>query len=181
MIPCIALVVGAGFGLMKAYGDFWQALSIATIACWLGMWAGSLVGMLFARYMFRKTAVKLTKKYKWIAAFDKAMDTDGLVFLIIIRICPLVPFAIQNYIIGATSMKFKGFAITGVFMVPWTGMMVFYGTTLSSIHDAINGNYNAGPVGLACNIGGSVIAIFASIFLSCVVKKHLDKMTLVAI
>ena len=80
---------------------------IATTACWLGMWVGSIIGMLFARYLFRKKAMKLARKYKLISAFDMAMDTDGFMFLIIMRICPLVPFAIQNYIVGATSMKMK--------------------------------------------------------------------------
>ena len=176
MIPCIALVVGAGYGLMKAYDDFWSSLLVASGACWLGMWLGSIFGMLFARHMFRKTAVKMAKKYKVISAFDMAMDTDGMMFLIIMRICPLIPFAIQNYIIGATSMKMKHFWITGLFMVPWTVMMVFYGTTLSNIHDAVNGNYETGPVGLAAMIVGSVMAILASIFLSIVVKRHLNNM-----
>ena len=94
MIPCIALVVGAGYGLMKAYGEFWSALTVATGACWFGMWLGSIFGMLFARYMFRKTAIKMAKKHKVMAAFDMAMDSDGTMFLIIMRICPLIPFAI---------------------------------------------------------------------------------------
>lgn len=59
-------------------------------------------------------------------------------------------------------------------MVPWTIMMVFYGTTLSNIHDAIDGNYEAGPVGLTFMIVGSIVAIIASIFLSIVVKRHLN-------
>ena len=176
MIPCIALVVGAGYGLMKAYDDFWSSLLVASGSCWLGMWLGSIFGMLFARYMFRKTAIKMAKKHKVISAFDMAMDTDGLMFLIIMRICPLIPFAIQNYIIGATSMKMKHFWVTGLFMVPWTVMMVFYGTTLSNIHDAVSGNYETGPVGLAAMIIGSVMAILASIFLSIVVKRHLNNM-----
>ena len=149
---------------------------IATSACWLGMWLGSIFGMLFARYLFRKKAMKLAKKHKWISAFDMAMDTDGFMFLIIMRICPLVPFAIQNYIMGATSMKMRQFAITGVFMLPWTGLMIFYGTTIASIQDAVEGKMNMGPFGLTAMIVGSIIAIIASIFLSCVVKKHLNKM-----
>ena len=60
-------------------------------------------------------------------------------------------------------------------MVPWTAMMVFFGTTISNIQDAISGNYNAGPFGLAAMIGGSVVAIIAAIFLSIVVKRHFNK------
>ena len=149
---------------------------IATLACWLGMWIGSIPGMLFARYMFRKTALKLSKKHKWMSAFDMAMDTDGVKFLIVMRCCPLLPFAIQNYLMGATCMKVRHLAATGVFMMPWTAMMVFYGTTLSNIHDALNGNYKTGPVGFTAMVGGSVIAIAASIYLSCTVKKIMNKM-----
>ena len=61
-------------------------------------------------------------------------------------------------------------------MAPWTGMMVFFGTTISNIADAVAGNYDAGPYGLAAMIGGSVVAIVAFIFLSIIVKKHFDKL-----
>ena len=100
MIPCIALVIGAGYGLNQAYGEFWSALFIGTLACWIGMWVGSIFGMWFARYLFRKKAKRMMKKYRVMKAFDMAMNSDGLMFLIIMRICPLVPFAIQNYVIG---------------------------------------------------------------------------------
>ena len=58
------------------------------------MWVGSIFGMMFARYLFQKKAKRMMKKYKVMKAFDMAMNTDGLTFLIIMRICPLVPFAI---------------------------------------------------------------------------------------
>ena len=73
-------------------------------------------------------------------------------------------------------MKMRQFWTTGVFMLPWTGLMIFYGTTLSSIQDAIEGNYKMGPFGLTAMIVGSVVAIIASIFLSFVVNRHLKKM-----
>ena len=73
-------------------------------------------------------------------------------------------------------MKMRQFWTTGVFMLPWTGLMIFYGTTLSSIQDAIEGNYEMGPFGLTAMIAGSVVAIIASIFLSLVVRRHLRKM-----
>ena len=55
-------------------------------------------------------------------------------------------------------------------MAPWTGMMVFFGTTISNITDAVAGNYEAGPYGLAAMIGGSVVAIVAFIFLSLLLR-----------
>ena len=73
-------------------------------------------------------------------------------------------------------MQTRPFAMTGIFMVPWTAMMVFYGTTISNLQSAIKGEYEQGPVGFAAMIIGSVMAILASIFLSIVVKRHLNNM-----
>ena len=176
LIPSIAFCLGSGFALMKAYKSAWLAITIASISCNLGMWLGSIFGCIFARYMFRETAIKLARKHKWMKALDLAMETDGLKFLIIMRICPLIPFAIQNYIMGATSMKVKHLAVTGPFMLPWTVMIVFFGTTLSNLHDAVNGDFETGPVGLVVLVGGSIIALLASLFLSIVVKRHFDSM-----
>ena len=176
LIPSIAFCLGSGFALMKAYGSAWLAIIIASVSCHLGMWLGSIFGMMFARYMFRETAVKLARKHKWMAAFDLAMETDGFKFLIIMRICPLIPFAIQNYIMGATSMKMKHFSVTGAFMLPWIVMIVFFGTTLSNLHDAVNGDFETGPIGFVVLIAGSVVALIAALLLSVVVKRHFDNM-----
>ena len=94
LIPSIAFCLGSGFALMKAYKSAALAIAIASCSCHLGMWFGSIFGTIFARYLFRETAMKLAKKHKWMAAFDLAMETDGVKFLIIMRICPLIPFAI---------------------------------------------------------------------------------------
>ena len=133
LIPSIGFCLGSGFALMKAYKSAWLAITIASLSCHIGMWLGSILGMLFARNMFRETAIKLAKKHKWMKALDLAMETDGLKFLIIMRICPLIPFSIQNYIMGATSMRLKHFAATGPFMLPWIVMIVSFGTTLSNL------------------------------------------------
>ena len=79
---------------MKAYKSAWMAITIASLSCHAGMWLGSILGMLFARNMFRETALKLAEKHRWMKALDLAMETDGLKFLIIMRICPLIPFSI---------------------------------------------------------------------------------------
>ena len=73
-------------------------------------------------------------------------------------------------------MHMKHFAVTGVFMLPWIVMIVFFGTTLSNLHDAVNGEFETGPVGLVVLIVGSIIALLASLFLTIVVKRHFDAM-----
>ena len=125
--------------------------------------------------MFRKKAKKAAKKFPVLRALDMAMDSDGVKLLIIMRCCPIVPHAIQNYFMGATAIKMRDFAPTGFFIAPYPAMMIFYGTTLSSIQDALEGNYDMGPGGTAAMIAAVVISLGGFIFLSCVVKRHLNK------
>ena len=39
----------------------------------------------------------MAKKYAIIGALDKAMETEGLKFTFLLRLCPLVPFNAFNY------------------------------------------------------------------------------------
>ena len=59
-------------------------------------------------------------------------------------------------------------------MLPWIALMVFFGTTISNIHDALNGEFKAGPVGFIALIVGAALSLIAFILLSITVKRHFD-------
>ena len=46
---------------------------------------------------------------------------------------------------GVTAIRLGHYAIGGVAMFPFVVILVFLGTTLSSIHDAVNGELETGP------------------------------------
>ena len=92
VLPGSLLTIGTGVALMKAYDNTWMALLIGSTSVWLGTWLGSIVAMLIARYLFREHAVKLAKQYRFINAFDKAIETEGFKLMILMRLCPLIPF-----------------------------------------------------------------------------------------
>jgi len=92
----------------------------------------------------------------------------------LLRLCPLVPFAIFNYVMGITAVSFFAYAVGGIGMLPGTLVYVFVGTTIGSIQEAASGDYDAGPAGLALLIVGSVLACAAIIYVSIVVKRYLN-------
>ena len=110
---------------------------VGGISVFAGAWVGSNLAMLLARYLFRKQAIQLSKKYALFRAIDAAMETDGLKFTLLMRLCPLIPYNAYNYVLGVTSVKFRDFAIGGVGMIPGAFVYVFIGTTIGSISDAV--------------------------------------------
>ena len=117
----------------------------------------------------------MAEKYAIIGALDKAMETEGLKFTFLLRLCPLVPFNAFNYMMGITGVKFWDYAIGGLGMLPGTIVYIFLGTTISNIADAASGNYEQGTASLVFIIVGTILAFIAIVYISCVVKKYLNE------
>lgn len=64
--------------------------------------------------------------------------------------------------------------IGGFGMLPGAFVYVLLGTTISSIADAANGNFDAGVLPLIMLIFGTVLALFAIIYISMVTKRYLN-------
>lgn len=94
--------------------------------------------------------------------------------MFLLRLCPIAPFTVLNYLFGITSIKVKDFMIGGFGMLPGAFVYVLLGTTISSIADAANGNFDAGVLPLIMLIFGTVLALFAIIYISMVTKRYLN-------
>ena len=98
--------------------------------------------------------------------------------MILIRLCPVIPFNMLNYLMGITDIKFKDYLIGSVGMIPGTIVYVFIGTTLSSIAEASKGgkgNESTDTVLLVMAILGSILACGGIIWISIVAKRHLNR------
>lgn len=107
-------------------------------------------------------------------ALDKAIKTEGLKFVLLLRLCPLVPYNAFNYAMGITAVSFFDYAVGGLGMIPGTIVYVFIGTTLGSITQAATGDYDGGPAVLVMLIVGSILACVAIVWVSVVVKRYLN-------
>lgn len=76
---------------------------------------------------------------------------------------------------GVTGIKLWHYAIGGVGMIPGVVVYVYFGSALSSVTDAINGNFDGGWLSLVLLIGGSILALVAIIITSWVIKRAIWK------
>ena len=77
---------------------------------------------------------------------------------------------------GVTGIKLRHYAIGGIGMFPWIVLIVFVGTTISNIHDAVNGDLETGRFHLVSMIVGGTLAIVILCYVSAVVRRHLKSM-----
>ena len=96
--------------------------------------------------------------------------------MILLRMCPMIPFTIFNFMIGITCMKISNFCIAMLANIPTTIAYVFLGTTISNIHDAVSGKVKLSDNNklYIFTIVGSVMAVGGLIWTSIVARRHFD-------
>ena len=72
---------------------------------------GATASFLLARFVFRDMAADLIQKYPTMSAIDRAVGTKGLRIVLLMRLSPIVPFNVLNYVCGATSLELRDFVL----------------------------------------------------------------------
>jgi uncharacterized membrane protein YdjX (TVP38/TMEM64 family) len=104
LAPAAVLTISAGF----AYG-FW-GLPIVLVAAT----TGASLAFLIARYAVRDSVRRLVERRRKIAAIDRAIAEDGWKIALLLRLSPLIPFNLQNYLLGLTAIRFGHFVAATV-------------------------------------------------------------------
>jgi uncharacterized membrane protein YdjX (TVP38/TMEM64 family) len=115
------LAAGASFGLV--WGSVLSTFSSAL---------GATVAMLATRYLFRDAvAAKFSSRLQII---DQGIAKDGVYYLISLRLAPIIPFWIVNWIVGVTRMRaWPFFWSSFVGMFAGTAAYVNAGTQLAQV------------------------------------------------
>jgi uncharacterized membrane protein YdjX (TVP38/TMEM64 family) len=175
-LPSTLLTVAAGFAFKKSYKSHEFSIFVGTVSGWVGISLGAIITMALGRFVFQEQARKLANKYPLFEAVDKAVQERGVTLLILLRLCPVIPFTPVNFFFGATEIPFKHFCLGLLAVLPSTAAHVFLGTTLSDIQDAVNGktNWSDNIALLVLCIIGTALAILAIVWVSWLTKKHLQ-------
>ncbi|XP_022973391.1 uncharacterized protein LOC111471944 isoform X1 [Cucurbita maxima] len=108
-IPAIPLTMSAGLLFGSVIGTVIVSIS-GTVA--------ASVAFLIARYFARERILKLVEGNKKFAAIDKAIGENGFKVVTLLRLSPLLPFSLGNYLYGLTSVKFVPYVLGS-----WLGML----------------------------------------------------------
>lgn len=119
-VPALPLTASSGylFGLIPG---FVTVLISATIAASISFFIG--------RTLLREWAQKIASTSSKWRAIDAAIGKEGFKVILLLRMSPLLPFAISNYLYGLTSVDFGSYlAATFLGFAPGTLGIVYAGS-----------------------------------------------------
>jgi uncharacterized membrane protein YdjX (TVP38/TMEM64 family) len=120
------LVLAPDWPLAVAAGMLYGVWAIPVVLS-AAMVAASLA-FLAARYLARHRVRGMLAEQRTFAAVDKAVTEEGWKIVILLRLSPLVPFNVQNYLFGVTAIPFPHYvAATFAGIIPGTALFVSLG------------------------------------------------------
>ena len=166
-IPGSILTLGAGFIFGVVKGSI-----IVSISSTLGAGLAFLIG----RYVARDWVMKKIANNKNFKAIDKTVNKNGWKIIGLLRLSPLLPFSLSNYAFGLTGISFKGYFFSSwIGMLPLTIMYVYIGSVAGNIAN-LNPTDNQTPLKWIFFIGGLLLTIIVSIYVSIIAKNAVTKM-----
>jgi uncharacterized membrane protein YdjX (TVP38/TMEM64 family) len=148
LAPEALLTVIAGF----AYG-FW-GLPIVVVAATIG----AALAFLIARYAARERMRRWLRRRRNLAAIDRAVAEDGWQIVALLRLSPAIPFNLQNYLFGVTSIPFAHFvAATFAGIIPGTALYIYIGVLGGESGEAGSVRWALFALGLAATVVVAVL------------------------
>jgi len=128
----LTLAGGAIFGLLRG-----------TLYVFAGAVTGSIGAFLAARHFARGLVEKRIAANPRFAAIDRAVGSQGLKIVFLLRLSPAFPFVLLNYALGLTRVTLGDYALASFGMIPGTILYVYYGKLAGDVA-AIGAGQTAG-------------------------------------
>ena len=117
--PGSLMTIGAGL----AFG-LWRGFAVVSAGATLG----AAFAFLIARYFVRDKVQAAAKNNPKFAAMDAAIGREGWKMVALLRLSPLLPFNLSNYLYGVTKIRFWPYvAASWAGMLPGTFLYVYIG------------------------------------------------------
>lgn len=153
-VPALPLTLGSGylFGLING-----------TVAVSIASTAAAAAAFLIARYGLRESVANLASRYPRFRAMDRAIGKEGFKFVFLLRLSPLLPFSISNYLYGLTSVDFAPYVVgSWIGMLPGTLAYVSAGAAVSALTDINSGKDSVNPIIVVIGVVAT-IAVLATL------------------
>ena len=128
LIPGSTLTLAAG----ALFGLGWGVVTVSVAST-----AAAAGAFLIARYIARDAVAAKASRYPVFKAVDDAIAQGGWKIVAMLRLSPLVPFSVSNYLFGLTAIRFVPYVVTSwIAMLPGVFMYIYIGHVATAAADS---------------------------------------------
>lgn len=173
-IPLTVLAVPAS--VLTLGGGYLFGLPVGFIADSIGATIGAGAAFLLGRTIGRSYVISKLKDYPQFRSVAIAIRRSGFKIVLLLRLVPLLPFNVLNYILSVTPVSLVEYMLASwIGMMPITLTLVYVGTTLKDLSDVTHGWSGISKTRWALIIFGIMISVVLIICVTKVAKAALDK------
>ena len=170
LVPGAALTLAAG-----AIFGIWQGFLTVIVGATLGACAAFLI----ARYLARSKVQGYAESNRKFGAIDAAVGEGGWKVVGLLRLSPVVPYSIGNYLFGLTPVRLVPYALASFFgMMPGTLLYVYIGSLATeAATGGGDGGDNTGVLKWVLYGVGLLATIAVTVYLTHLARKKLREQT----
>lgn len=131
---CLTFAAGAVFPFVDA-----------CVVSLVGATAGSALAFLVARRFVRDDVERRLARAPRLVALDDALAQRGALTVFLLRLSPLLPFNLLNYLLGVTRVSFRDFLLGSLGKIPGAVLYVRLGRTVADVGDLALGRGSRTP------------------------------------
>lgn len=133
-VPCSVLAIPAS--ILTLGGGYLFGLAVGFVTDSIGSTLGATAAFLVGRTVGRTYVTSKLKDYPQFQAIAIAVRKSGFKIVLLLRLVPLLPFNVLNYLLSVTPISNTTYIIATWFgVMPMTLAFVYVGTTIKDIAD----------------------------------------------
>ena len=161
-----SLIPGGPAAIMTLAAGAVYGVVTGTILVSLSSITAATLAFLLARGAFRQRVQKIAERNKTFGSLNRAIEKEGARIVALVRLSPVFPFTIVNYLFGLTPVKLASyFFASWIAMLPGTLAYVYFGSALGDVTGSATTLQKTIKISLA------VAAVVATIFIARIAAK----------
>ncbi|KAH8947537.1 hypothetical protein BDL97_11G047300 [Sphagnum fallax] len=173
-IPCTVLAIPAS--ILTLGGGYLFGLTVGFASDSIGSTLGATAAFLVGRTVGRSYVTSKLKDYPQFRAIAIAVRKSGFKIVLLLRLVPLLPFNVMNYLLSVTPISTTNYIFASwIGMMPVTLTFVYVGTTIKDIADISHSGRHFTRARLIMLSVGLLITIVVGILVTRIAKDALRR------
>lgn len=172
-VPGVLLAIGTGYAFKQVFKNYFICVPCGVITYMIGSVLGCFIVFSLSRLLLKGMLFPLFSKLKAFRALDRVLVKKGWKINILLRMSPIIPYNIMNYLLGVTSTSMTDYLIGLSGFIPLVICYIFMGATIDDFTNYTLSKNNK-VMELMILIISIIMSIICILIITKIAKNELD-------